>query len=121
MVKVLLESGVSVQLTDHNKSSLLHYSIMAQDDTTTLLLLKNGALVNHKDRYGVSAIHLCAVFDKTGTITQAIIDQGADVYCAIHDEASVTSFISGISVGFSPLQSAAMVGNTRFIEQLIQT
>ena len=67
MVKVLLESGVSVQLTDHNKSSLLHYSIMAQDDTTTLLLLKNGALVNHKDRYGVSAIHLCAVFDKTGT------------------------------------------------------
>ena len=120
MVKVLLESGVSVHLTDQYKSSLLHYSIMAQDDTTALLLLKNGALVNHKDRYGVSSIHLCAVFDKAGIITQALLDQGADVCSAIDDNATVTRLITGISPGFSPLQSAAMVGNTRFIEQLIQ-
>jgi ankyrin repeat protein len=96
-IRLLLDSGASIDTKDENGQTALHYASAANNYETVNLLLKEGADIEGKDKNGNTALLLAASKGHTATF-MLLLDRGADFRTKNKD-------------GFTPLHLAESNGH----------
>jgi len=105
-LRAILDSGISVNSCDMEKSSLLHRACSFGDREAIKLLIERSALVNLKDNYFSTPLHYAQLLGDI-EIINLLISHGADIN-ALSDD------------GETPLHMAGRNGFTDAVELLIE-
>lgn len=107
LTRDVLGHGFDINIRNLNGETSLMCAINAENIETVTLLLKSHADVNAVDDRQATGLHLAALADKSGSITQLLLRRNAD-----------TGLVDGI--GLTPLFVAAFNGNDAVTRQLLK-
>lgn len=138
MAEVLLSKGLDVNAVNNNKTSPLIYSITQRKPEIMVLLLDQGADLEHRDANGFTALRIGVLFGNKNVV-DALLSHGADPsekyddgLCPLHiactegfPEVAELLIKSGAdtsfkdTTGFLPLHLAAFHGQTPIVKTLL--
>lgn len=79
MVKLLVENGAYINISDDSGRTPLHYSAISRKDQTSVeYLIDSGASINDKDNNGDTPVHLASKMGKVYSLC-CLLKKGADV------------------------------------------
>lgn len=103
-LKLMIEAGMSVNLSDHKGNTLLMLASYNGNLETTKMLVDFGALVDKKNDKGQTPLAgVC--FKGYLEIVKVLVENGANIY-------------ENNGLGTTPLMFASMFGNTQIVEYL---
>ena len=80
VVKLFVESGMSVETADSKGYTALHFAALKGHLAVVKSLVKNGAAVNARDNYGATALHFAAWEGHLEVVRSLVEELGLDVY-----------------------------------------
>ena len=107
LTRIVLENGFDINVRNLDGETPLMCAVNVDNTETVLLLLKNHAEVNAADEKQQTCLHLAALKDKSGAVTQLLLRRNAD-----------TELMDAI--GLTPLLVAAFNGNDVVTRRLLQ-
>jgi ankyrin repeat protein len=107
LTRDVLGHGFDINIRNLDGETPLMCAVNAENIQTVTLLLKNHAEVNAEDHKQRTCLHLAALKDKSGSITQLLLRRNADT--ELVDE-----------IGLTPLFVAAFNGNDAVTRQLLK-
>ena len=105
LVRVLIEDGADINLTQVDGMTALHWSVYHDDADTARLLVQAGADVNAENRYGIPPLSLAATNGNADVIA-LLLDAGADANVSLRG-------------GETVLMTAARTGNLAAVNALL--
>jgi ankyrin repeat protein len=87
-VQRLLQQGTSVNISEPDGSTALHYATESNDPEMTRLLLRAGADARRANRYGMTPLHLAAV-NGNAPLIRELLDAGADANAVLPEGETV--------------------------------
>jgi ankyrin repeat protein len=105
-VQQLLRQGMSVNVSQPDGSTALHWAVESDDREMTRLLIKAGADVKCANRYGMTPLHLAAVNGNAAMIRD-LLDAGADANAVLPE-------------GETVLMTAARTGSAESLKLLLE-
>lgn len=106
-LKVLLASGVNVNIKDENGNTPLHHAVSANNQEIVEVLLANGADINIQNKDGATPLYN-AVLQNNQAMVKCLLDNAKDANINIQNKDGAT-----------PLHHAVLVNNQAMVEVLI--